>query len=165
MSKLLDELIHSETLNELPLFVGSSTALRSALQSHAVVSQLRADLISGALVHADIDNFVSRAMRNLSVGVRLEEDMALAALAVALEREASDFANEYIEELSRLRLSEMPNSIAVAELCRKSRTSLIKDHKSTKIIAAIPFHYFDSIPPNYIDERASTKNHGLLIYA
>ena len=52
---------------------------------------------------------------------RLPNSLALAALAVILEHRATDFAEEFLHDLSRLRLSELSAAIYVARECLKNR--------------------------------------------
>ena len=47
--------------------------------------------------------------------------LALATIAVVLERRTTDFADEYLCHLARLKLAEMPLSIRVARECLKHR--------------------------------------------
>ena len=47
--------------------------------------------------------------------------MALAALAVVLERRTTEFAEEFLLDLAKLKLAEMPLCIRVARECVKHR--------------------------------------------
>jgi hypothetical protein len=56
-------------------------------------------------------------MNDLRRGECFPHDLALAALAVALEYRPTPFAKEYLRDLSRLRLAEMSTSVRLAQEC------------------------------------------------
>jgi len=98
-----------------------AAAMRERLLSLPEVRRAIAALDEGALAENDIRQFVSTLMAEFSEGVRFPYDVALAAIAVVLEGRSSDFADEYLHDLSRLKLAEMPLSIRVARECLKYR--------------------------------------------
>ena len=54
----------------------------------------------------------------------LRIELALAALAVAVERRPTDFAEEFLHDLARPQIAEMGLAIRVARECLRHRTSV-----------------------------------------
>jgi|GEM_PF-2087532 len=105
-------------------FVATAPALRRLLLRTPEVRALRQALISGALTERRIQAFVRSLLSTLRSGVPMQHDLALAALAVALEKRGTAFAGEYLHTLASLQAAEMSMSIRVARESLKSRTSL-----------------------------------------
>lgn len=130
-SKVLDALKSEQFEVEIGQFMPAA-ALRKKLVSLAEVRQLVAMLGAGSLSDQSIRQFVSNLMRDYRPGQRFDYDAALAAIAVALERRASDFAEEYLCDLARLSNADMPISIRVARECLRYRAaSVTRDQVKT----------------------------------
>src|SRR5690242_292337 len=111
-------------------FISTPTALQRALRRSKYVNDLEEALKSGSITEQTIKNFATDLLKTLKAGETFQYDLTLAGLAIALERRSSDFAEEYLHDLSKLKLAEMPMSIRVARECLKSRLTLAK----TKIV-------------------------------
>jgi len=122
---VLDALTRDEFALETA-FVSTVEALRRALGRSAEVRAVRRALDEGLLCESTIRRFVGAMMGDLRRGVRFPHDLAMAALAVALERRGGDFADEFLNDLARLELAEMSLSIRVARLCLRQRVSVVK---------------------------------------
>jgi hypothetical protein len=94
--------------------------LRSTPEAQAIVEALQ----SGELTEDAVREFVTALLGDLQKGKRFANDLALATLAVVLEPCATDFAEEYLRDLSRLRLAEMGLSSRIARECLKQRAAL-----------------------------------------
>jgi hypothetical protein len=81
----------------------------------------------GQVSDAMLREFVAEMMADFERGRQLPADVTLAALATALESSNADFAEEYLCDLARLQLAEMPMSIRVARECLKVRCGLPKN--------------------------------------
>jgi hypothetical protein len=99
-------------------------ALRRVLSRAPEVASLQRALKQQAISEETLRQFVSWLLRDLRLGERFPHDLAIAALAVVLERRATDFAEEFLRDLSRLKLAEMSISIRVARECLKVRGSM-----------------------------------------
>jgi hypothetical protein len=105
--------------------------VRRRLLTSPVVRHLAAALRFGAITEGMLREFIATIMSQFTKGRRLPNDLALAAVAVVLELRPTDFADEYLHDLARLRLSEMTLSILVARECLKNRCSVPK-HQAKK---------------------------------
>jgi len=108
-------------------FIDTPDVLRKALLRTKEVSAVRDALRQEAITDDAVRRFVHLLLRDLRPGERFAHELAVAALAVALERWATEFADEFLDDLSRLRLAEMSTCIRVARECSKNRV-----HNSSK---------------------------------
>jgi hypothetical protein len=120
--KLLDELI-SESFVVSVGFLSTPGTLRRFLLRSREVREIREALLQGAIDDETIRKFVSGLLAGFRVGARFEHEIALAALAVVLERRATDFADEFLLDLAKLKLAEMPLCIRVARECLKEKVT------------------------------------------
>src|SRR5271165_823396 len=116
---LLNSLTHdsfhdSVGLCEIP------AVLRRTLQRSPLVQRIARALRSGEITEKTIRAFVSSLTAEFSKGRRLPNSLALAALCVVLEHRVTDFAEEFLHDLSRLRLSELGAAAYVARECLKN---------------------------------------------
>ena len=98
-------------------FLSTPGPLRRFLQKTKEVADIRAALEQGVVTDITLRAFVSNLMRDLRRGERFAHELALATLAVVLEMHPTVFAEEYLEDLSRLRVAEMSLCIRVAREC------------------------------------------------
>jgi hypothetical protein len=104
--------------------------VRRALMSLREVKLLAGAIRHGTVTEIQIRRFTSELVSCYQPNTAFPSGMALAALAVALEQSQSDFAEEYLLDLARLKLSELHLSIQVAKACLKARSLLNKNEKS-----------------------------------
>lgn len=128
-SRLLEELKAADFQVDLA-FVATPSALRRLLELSSRVHRIRAALASGELTEDMIRHFVNTLMRDLQRGQPFEHDLVIAALAVALERRGTPFAEEFLQDLSRLEASEMAMSIRVARECLRVRVGIAGNNRS-----------------------------------
>jgi len=124
--KLLNELVSDSFVLSLG-FISTPGALRLSLLHAKEVREVRDSLRQGAITEETIREFVSVLLAGFRVGQRFEHEMALAALAIVLERRATDFAEEFLLDLAKLRLAEMPLCIRVARECLKHRMTMTQN--------------------------------------
>lgn len=126
MTSSLLERLKSDEFNLSVGFLHTPAAVRRSLLKSHHVRLVAAALRYGAITEVMIREFVSSIMVGFSRGRRLPNDLALAALAVVLERRPTDFAKEYLYDLARLEIAEMRTSISVARECLKILCSVPK---------------------------------------
>lgn len=102
-------------------FLSTPGPLRRALSRTQEVHAVREALVQGAITEDTIGRFVSDLTEDFHRGKQFLHEIPLAALAVAVETRATDFADEFLKDLSRLRLAEMGLCIRVARECLKRR--------------------------------------------
>jgi hypothetical protein len=91
------------------------------------VQRLRRSIVEEALSDDDVRLFLQGLLRSFTPAAHFHGDVALAAIAVALEPIATDLASEFIGKLSSLRVAELPLSPRVARLVVESRRARIAD--------------------------------------
>jgi hypothetical protein len=127
-SRLLQQLT-SDDLFFSAAGLSTPSALRRFLRRTREVSELREALRQGGVTDESLGSFVSTLLESFRRGERFPHELALAALAVVLETRPTDFADEFLHDLSRLQLAEMCLCVHVARECLKHRVSLA-DNKS-----------------------------------
>ncbi len=118
--RVLDQL----TSDEFALSVGllpTPSSLRRLLNRTKEVAEIRESLKQEAITDDTLRRFVSSLLQDFRRGERFVHELALAALAVAVERRPTDFAEEYLHDLARLQLGEISMAIRVARECLKHR--------------------------------------------
>jgi hypothetical protein len=113
-------------------FISNPKAVHRALQRSEEVKQLRTALNSGTVPEPLVREFCIDLLRTLEYGKRFPDELALAAVAVTLENRPTAFAREFVTELARLELSEMPVAIRVAREAEKELGKL--SGNKTKVI-------------------------------
>ncbi len=122
---LLENLKSEEFLLEMG-FLLPPAALRHRLQSMRQVRELQEAIAQGAIPEQAVREFVGSLTGSLRRGERFPHDLALAALAVALENRTTPFAEEYLRDLAGLKVAEMSVSRRVARECLDRRNPLAK---------------------------------------
>lgn len=116
------EQLASEPIQLLSACLSTASALRRGLARSAEVRAVREAVETGALTEGMMRAFVSGLMAELTTGESFAHDHTLSALAVVLEPLDLSFAEEFLQDLSRLRLAEMGMSVRVARECLKHRS-------------------------------------------
>lgn len=96
-----DEFYYHDSL----LMILPPSPMRRVLQRSSFVQDINNALKSGEITESDIREFA--ASIRIEPGKKSIDDEAVAAVAVALEDIETDFANEYINDLAALKLSEI----------------------------------------------------------
>lgn len=116
--ELLSSLVSHEFLDAIGV-VTSASALYRLLRGEPLVRALRKCLASGELSEDGVRRYVAGLSRDFQSGTQFPHEIALAAIAVALESWNSSFADEYLRDLARLRrVSEFELAPGVADRCR-----------------------------------------------
>jgi hypothetical protein len=121
----LEKLTSEEFISPIA-YVGTPIALYRVLRRSPEILALEQALLTGELSPDNIKDFASSLANEIKKGESFKYDITLAALGVVLERNSSDFAEEYLSDLAKLNLLEIPMSIRVARECIKNRVHLAK---------------------------------------
>jgi hypothetical protein len=155
------KLLNALTCEEFGVKVGfllPSRALRRVLKHRPEVRGIEKSLAEGGLSEGAIRDFVSTCMSDLRRGERFPHDLALAALAVALENRQTALAKAYLRDLSRLKLAEMTTSIRVAREClehsRQHAETIVSSYNAEESSHPIP-------PRGQVLTPASAASNGL----
>ena len=127
MSVELLERLKSDAFAAEAVFLSTPGALRRFLVGTSEVRAVKQALRQGAITEDSLRRFVADLMTDLRRGERFPHEMALAAVAVVLEMRPTEFADEFLHDLSALRLSEMSLCIRVARESLKQRVSLAQN--------------------------------------
>jgi len=136
-SSLLDSLTHANFQQSVG-FILPPRAFRRVLLKNKTVRLLDEAIRVGQITEQAVRDFASSQAIQYKVGESLPGDIALAALAVALESNPAHFAEEYLCDLARLHLPEMATSTRIARECWKERCSLPKNEIKNFIFPALP---------------------------
>jgi hypothetical protein len=102
-------------------FVLPPVAMRRKLRRSPAVSDVNTALRYFQITIAEVRDFVSSLLMDFRPGEVFQHDIALAALAVAMEDWPNPFAEEYLLDLARVCRSEFRSSFRVARECLKAR--------------------------------------------
>ncbi|HWE36573.1 MAG TPA: hypothetical protein VG406_08405 [Isosphaeraceae bacterium] len=142
-------------------FLPAPAALRRLLQRSADVRRVAGALRYGAITEGMIREFVASIVAEFRPGRRLDDDLALAALAVVLELRPTDFAEEYLHDLARLELAEMGTSTAVARECLRCRYAVPKHEARSFVYPSVgpspPRACWVPLPRDWGDERRGRR--------
>lgn len=112
--------------------------LRHFLTQSPEVQDVRQSLLQEAVTEDTIREWVSSWMNDFRPGQHFPHETAIAAVAVALEKRSTDFAEEFLLDLARLKLAEMPLCIRVARQCLKRRATMARN--KVKDFYPYPWH-------------------------
>jgi hypothetical protein len=131
---LLDELT-SDRFNDSVGFVLPPQPMRRTLQRHPTVKALETGVRYGQVTESQVRQFVSKVLAEYRIGDVFKYDVALAALAVALEHWHHPCAEEYLHDLARLQRREFRLSFRVAGECLKARYAFPRNKVRTMTYA------------------------------
>jgi len=106
--------------------VSSSHGLRRWLIKNDTVRALRRAILFGTITERAVRQFTDNLFIDFQRGTRFPHEIALSAIAVALENVNTEFASEYLNDLARLRVLEMPLAPRVAQICVSRHENLPK---------------------------------------
>ena len=136
-AQVLEELTSEEFAIRLA-FLSTPSAMRACLRKSSEVARVIQALQQGAVTEEGIRRFVSRLFEDLRAGERFPHEVAIAALAVALENRATHLAETYLHDLARLQLAELGLAIRVARECLKRRVIIADRREKTLDLLAVP---------------------------
>ena len=134
MPEVLKQLDSDDFIASLA-FIGTPTAMRRALACGDEVLSVRKALLRGEITEELLRSFVSELICNFQRGEHFAHELALAAIAVAIESRMTDFTEEFLLDLARLKLSELPLAIRVARECLAARVSLARNRRIAYVAA------------------------------
>ena len=105
-------------------FHSNPAAVRRRLARMPEVAAIREALKQGAITEETIRRFVSHLTSDFVRGEHFAHEDALAAICVALEAQPTDFADEFLHDLARLKLAELSLAIRVARECVDRRVGV-----------------------------------------
>ena len=110
-------------------------------------AQFRTDYKSGAISDSELRSYINTLLLNFRIGESFLYSETLALMAVGLESFYTDFAEEFLSDLSKLKLIELHISVEIANICLKNREKRPSNNfKNFSWIAAIDvIHSFEEL--------------------
>lgn len=119
--------LDSQEIHELSISISSPETLHDRLERTEAVKNVRDRINQCSLVFEEIHETVSEWLSNMKRGVRFSHESALSALAVVLETQPGRDAEKFLEDLSGLKIMEIPMASRVAQVSLQRRQNLIND--------------------------------------
>lgn len=132
MHVTLRKLMDSEEWQAHGAFVATAEALYAVLGRSDAVGEVRKSIRSEAIGEGDVRQFVSEILTDLEKGFQFPHETVLAALVVALEPFHMSWAEKFMDDLSELKIREMPMAPRVARRCRARRKWAVMNHHKEK---------------------------------
>lgn len=108
--------------------------MHKVLSERSETLMFRESYQNGSIEEQEIKNFVYDLLKDFKYGENFYNDLTLATIAVALEKCYTDFAKEYLYDLSKLELTELKLAAEVAKVCLMERerypSNLYKHYKT-----------------------------------
>jgi hypothetical protein len=127
MSAAVLEHLKSEEFALSVGFLSTAPALRRFLARSGEIRDIREGLRQGAISDDTLRRFVSSLLQDFQRDERFRHELAVAAVAVAIERRDTDFAEEFLHDLAHLKVAEISLCAQVARECLDHRVSVIRD--------------------------------------
>lgn len=118
MNELLERLLEPEW--EADYVASTAEALRVLLRRSPEVHEIRKAYDAGAVTAATLRQFVQQLFTASSAD-SMPHEHALAAIAVVLEDRFTDFSEEYLVDLARVRTARLAMASRVARVCLRKR--------------------------------------------
>lgn len=136
------QILKTDEFNLSFLILSHFSAVHRLLEKSPYVINLRKDIKDGKITEEDIRKFVSEVCLTIKAGQKHPDELALGAIAVALQEENTDFAKEYLNDLANLNISEVIMARGVAKECLKHFSfnqlpPTFKHNASNLLIAAL----------------------------
>jgi hypothetical protein len=135
--RVLDRLL-SVPFQASMTFAPTPTALHRMLERSPEVRKIQRGLQRGEITEATIEQFVASLMKGLKQGERFQDEVPLAALAVALQSRSSPFADSFLHQLAGLKLAEMSTCVRVARECLDQRVHVAKSKAALELAGQAP---------------------------
>lgn len=150
--------LQNEDIQTKSSVISTAEALRAFLQYRFEVVSLRKAVEAGEITPTDIKEYVDELLRSFSTGTKFLYEIDLAAISMALETFPGPFAQEFLEDLSRLKIQELPLAPRVARLCLTRRRKVVSGVTVRTTVISIPTFNLDQSFRNPMDFRISSGN-------
>lgn len=117
--------LQNEEIQTKGFVISTAEALRAFLEHRPEVASLRKAIEVGEVTSTDIKEYVNELLRSFSTGKKFAHEIDLAAISLALETLPGTFSAEYLEDLSRLQIQELPLAPRIARLCLARRHKVV----------------------------------------
>src|SRR5689334_15494439 len=120
----MNELENLLALQDDPVLgtISTTEGLRRRLATCPEVTALRAAIESNAVTYEDLDIFVRGLFDEFTRRVKFQGDIVIAAIAIAVEFIPDPRFEEFLEDLGRVHIAEMPLSPRIARIVLTERT-------------------------------------------
>lgn len=112
----LQQLLSDEFVSELG-FYSTAAGLYRGLAKNPVVKELTDAIRTGEISANNIREFVAQLAPAFERGIRFPHENCLAAICVSIEHFANPFSEEFLIDLARVNITELPFAPKVAGIC------------------------------------------------
>lgn len=111
------ENLHTEEFVESIGFYSTAQGLYLALAKSQFVGELSIAIRTGEVSIDELRSFVEQISAKFERGKRFSEEVSLAAICVAIEDLPNSFSEEFLIDLARVNVTEIPYASKVAAIC------------------------------------------------
>jgi len=104
-----------------PVLTDNMSAIRLIIKKQKPVYNLTQALLHHDIKESEIKDFTENLLKDIKIGYRFEHEILISAIAMAMEDINSKFADEYLESLASIKMTEMRFVSRFAEECLKHR--------------------------------------------
>jgi hypothetical protein len=123
--------LRSRSIAELVLLITDPEAIWNALRRRPEIIEIKKQMRTLAIPQSRLRGFVRNLLADFRQGRRFPHEHVLAALAVVLDSVPSAFADEFLRDLSRLKVQEFPISPRIAKVAVRKRNERVVPTKVT----------------------------------
>ncbi len=127
--------------------ISTAEGLRAFLGFRPEVIEFRRALDAQVLDDGDLRGFVSELLGQFVRGTRFPDESVLAAVAVAIETLPAQFAEQFLEDLARVRIAELPLAPRVARLSLRER------HNRVSLLTVRDMTITEPVPQRWVPLR------------
>lgn len=143
----IETAIDTTEIERTSALVSTASGLRKALKRTRSAKDLHRAFVLGTIPVETVRDYAQGLTAGFQRGVRFPYEPELCLLAVALEENESDVAEEFLRDLAQVRVAEMPMSPRVAALCLNARKSYPKNKLKVYRASSTPSIQFELLQP------------------
>ena len=118
-------------------FYSTPAGLHRSLGKNSVVMELTSAIRTGEITTENIRTFVSQLSSSFERGIRFPYENCLAAICVSIEHLSNSFSEEFLLDLARVSVKEIPFASKVAAICL---ANLFQTPKTYDSLVSCRFH-------------------------
>jgi len=141
--------------------IGSADGLYHALRRSPEVKSLNSGLREEVLGERELDVFIRSRLKAFVAGQQFEDQIVVAAVAVACETINKCFARQFIDYLANMQTSELMLASLIARHARRSITSTTT-RTFTVSTDAVAWQMVQRLPKSDVGQSSRTFDKGLV---
>jgi hypothetical protein len=142
--------------------ISTAEGVRTYLSTRSEVLALRVSLESGGTTFGDVKAFVRGLISSFVPGTLSPADAVLAAVVAAIEPLPQVAIEEFLDDLARVKVAEIPMSPRVARLSVRERRKRLAQVTFRDFRITSPVHQADGPREHHPPRISSGQDYGLL---